>query len=37
MSNYDPITHEIIQNSLRAISDEMFSTIRKTAISQVNY
>jgi N-methylhydantoinase B len=37
MSNYDPITHEIIQNSLRAISDEMFSTIRKTAMSPIIY
>jgi N-methylhydantoinase B len=37
MSNHDPITLEIIQNSLRAISDEMFSTIGKTAMSPIIY
>jgi hypothetical protein len=29
----DPITLEIIQNSLQAISDEMFSSMRKRAMS----
>jgi len=37
MNKHDPITLEIIQNSLRAISDEMFSTIRKTAMSPIIY
>jgi N-methylhydantoinase B len=37
MSTHDPITLEIIQNSLRAISDEMFSTIGKTAMSPIIY
>ena len=37
MSKHDPITLEIIQNSLRAISDEMFSTIGKTAMSPIIY
>ncbi|SEL33654.1 N-methylhydantoinase B [Colwellia chukchiensis] len=37
MSTQDPITYEIIQNSLRAISDEMFSTIGKTAMSPIIY
>ena len=32
MPNTDPITLEIIQNSLRAASDEMFATIKKTAM-----
>ena len=29
----DPITIEIIQSSLTAITDEMFATMRKTAVS----
>lgn len=33
----DPITHEIIQNSLQAISDEMFAAMRKTAMSAIIY
>ena len=31
----DPITFEIIQNSLQAISDEMFAAMRKTAMSAI--
>jgi len=34
---YDPITIEIIQNSLTAITDEMFATMRKTAMSSIIY
>ena len=37
MITHDPITLEIIQNSLRAISDEMFHTIGKTAMSPIIY
>jgi len=37
MKTYDPITLEIIQSALQAISDEMFSAIRKTAMSTVIY
>ncbi len=37
MSTTDPITLEIIQNSLSAASDEMFATIRKTAMSAIIY
>lgn len=37
MQKHDPITLEIIQNSLRSISDEMFSTIGKTAMSPIIY
>ncbi|NRA61642.1 MAG: hydantoinase B/oxoprolinase family protein [Psychrobium sp.] len=37
MIKHDPITLEIIQNSLRAISDEMFFTIGKTAMSPIIY
>ncbi|MEC4724987.1 hydantoinase B/oxoprolinase family protein [Shewanella sp. D64] len=37
MHNNDPITLEIIQNSLRSISDEMFYTIAKTAMSPIIY
>ncbi|MGV2870742.1 hydantoinase B/oxoprolinase family protein [Colwellia sp. E150_009] len=37
MIKHDPITLEIIQNSLRAISDEMFYTIGKTAMSPIIY
>jgi len=33
----DPITIEIIQSSLRAITDEMFATMRKTAMSSIIY
>ena len=35
--NYDPITLEIIQNSLQAIADEMFAALRKTAMSAIIY
>jgi len=34
---YDPITLEIIQNSLTSISDEMFAAMRKTAMSAIIY
>ena len=34
---YDPITLEIIQNSLQAAADEMFSTLRRTAMSAIIY
>jgi N-methylhydantoinase B len=34
---FDPITLEIIQNSLQAISDEMFAVMRKTAMSAIIY
>ena len=40
MSNqtrYDPVTIELIQSSLDAISDEMFATMRKTAVSSIIY
>jgi N-methylhydantoinase B len=33
----DPITLEIIQNSLQSISDEMFAAFRKTAMSAIIY
>ncbi|MCY4542677.1 MAG: hydantoinase B/oxoprolinase family protein [Rhodobacteraceae bacterium] len=33
----DPITHEIIQNSLQAAADEMFAAMRKTAMSSIIY
>ena len=33
----DPITTEIIQSSLTAITDEMFATMRKTAVSSIIY
>ena len=33
----DPITLDIIQNSLQAISDEMFAAMRKTAMSAIIY
>ena len=36
-AQYDPITLEIIQNSLQAISDEMFAAMRKTAMSAIIY
>ncbi|WP_344983630.1 hydantoinase B/oxoprolinase family protein, partial [Deinococcus rubellus] len=35
--NIDPITLEIIQGSLQAISDEMFAAMRKTAMSPIIY
>ena len=34
---HDPITIEIIQDSLGAITDEMFATMRKTAMSSIIY
>lgn len=34
---FDPITTEIIQSSLTAITDEMFATMRKTAMSSIIY
>ena len=40
MSNqtrYDPVTIELIHSSLDAISDEMFATMRKTAVSSIIY
>ena len=33
----DPITFEIIQNSLQAAADEMFAAMRKTAMSSIIY
>ncbi len=33
----DPFTFDIIQNSLQAISDEMFVALRKTAMSAIIY
>ncbi len=36
-SPFDPITLEIIQNSLTSISDEMFAAMRKTAMSAIIY
>ena len=36
-TKFDPITLEIIQNSLQAISDEMFAAMRKTAMSAIIY
>ena len=35
--DYDPITLEIIQNSLQAAADEMFAAMRKTAMSSIIY
>lgn len=35
--NDDPITLEIIQNSLQAAADEMFAAMRKTAMSSIIY
>ncbi|WP_421849392.1 hydantoinase B/oxoprolinase family protein [Oricola sp.] len=37
MSSTDPITLEIIQNSLQATADEMFAAMRKTAMSSIIY
>jgi N-methylhydantoinase B len=34
---YDPITLEIIQNSIRAAADEMFAAMRRTAMSAIIY
>jgi N-methylhydantoinase B len=34
---YDPITLEIIQNSLQAAADEMFGAMRRTAMSAIIY
>lgn len=34
---HDPVTFEIIQNSLSAISEEMFEAMRKTAMSAIIY
>ena len=34
---FDPITIEIIQSSLTSITDEMFSTMRRTAMSSIIY
>ena len=36
-AGYDPVTIELIQSSLDAISDEMFATMRKTAVSSIIY
>ena len=33
----DPITLEIVESSLQAISDEMFAALRKTAMSAIIY
>ena len=37
VTRQDPITLEIIQSSLEAISDEMFAALRKTAMSAIIY
>ena len=37
MTHDDPITLEIIQNSLQATADEMFAAMRKTAMSSIIY
>ena len=37
MQRHDPITFEIIQNSLQAAADEMFAAMRKTAMSSITY
>ncbi|MEM6912631.1 MAG: hydantoinase B/oxoprolinase family protein, partial [Pseudomonadota bacterium] len=34
---YDPITIEVIQSSLSSITDEMFATMRRTAMSSIIY
>jgi N-methylhydantoinase B len=36
-ATHDPITLEIIQNSLQATADEMFAAMRKTAMSSIIY
>ena len=35
--SHDPITLEIIQNSLQAAADEMFAVMKKTAMSSIIY
>ena len=35
--DHDPITLEIIQNSLQAAADEMFAAMKKTAMSSIIY
>jgi N-methylhydantoinase B len=37
VTDHDPITLQIIENSLQAISDEMFASMRKTAMSSIIY
>jgi len=37
IGKFDPITLEIIQNSLQASADEMFAALRKTAMSSIIY
>lgn len=37
LQRFDPITLEILQSSLQAISDEMFAAMRKTAMSAIVY
>jgi N-methylhydantoinase B len=37
VASNDPITLEIIQNSLQAAADEMFAAMRKTAMSSIIY
>ena len=37
MTTNDPITLEIIQNSLQAAADEMFAAMKKTAMSSIIY
>lgn len=37
VDEFDPITLEIIQNSLQAAADEMFGTLRHTAMSAIIY
>jgi N-methylhydantoinase B len=37
LSAIDPITVEIIQSALQAVSDEMFAAMRKTAMSAIIY
>jgi N-methylhydantoinase B len=34
---HDPITFEIIQNSVQAAADEMFAAMRRTAMSSIIY
>ena len=36
-NGHDPVTLEIIQNSLQAAADEMFAAMRKTAMSSIIY
>ncbi len=37
IQDHDPITLEIIQNSLQAAADEMFAAMKKTAMSSIIY